>query len=99
VILKVYLLSMTGYSNSHLKSLIAKKLNHGKLYQQVPRRNKFKTVYTPEDIQLLVNTDNAHDRLSGPATKRILVRAWEVFRKFLNPRAGRLPGAVPFRHS
>jgi transposase InsO family protein len=44
------------------------------------KRHKFKTVYTPEDIALLVKTDNAHDRLSGPATKQILVRAWEVFK-------------------
>ena len=80
IILKEYLLSMTGYSNSHLKSLIGKKVSHGVLCQKILKRNKFKTVYTPEDIALLVKTDNAHNRLSGPATKKILQRAWNVFK-------------------
>ena len=79
-ILKEYLVSMTGYSNIHIKRLICRKINHGKLCQAAQKRNKFKTVYTPEDIALLVKTDNAHNRLSGPATKQILVRAWEVFK-------------------
>jgi len=79
-VVKDYLVSMTGYTNSHLKSLIGKKINLGTLCQKTAKRNKFKTIYTPEDIALLVKTDNAHNRLSGPATKQILQRAWNVFK-------------------
>jgi hypothetical protein len=79
-VIKDYLVSMTGYTNSHLKFLIGKKINLGTLCLKTPKRNKFKTIYTPEDIALLVKIDNAHNRLSGEATKRILIRAWEVFK-------------------
>lgn len=79
-IVKNYLVTMTGYSNLHIKRLIGHKVHFGNICQRLPKRNKFKTVYTPEDIALLVNTDNAHGRLSGPATKRILARAWEIFK-------------------
>ena len=79
-IVKDYLVSMTGYSNAHLKLLIGKKIHFGKINFQAPRRHKFPSLYTTDDIALLVKTDNAHGRLSGPATKRILKRAWEVFK-------------------
>jgi hypothetical protein len=79
-IVKKYLLETTGYSRVHLKRLIKRRKKIGILIKQKPLGKRFKTVYTPEDIALLVDTDNAHGRLSGPATKRILVRAWEVFK-------------------
>jgi hypothetical protein len=96
-ILKDYLLSMTGYSNSHLKSLIGKKINCGTLCQKTLKRNKFKVVYLPEDIALLVKTDNAHGRLSGPATKQILVRAWEVFKDKAYEKISRISIAHIYR--
>ena len=79
-VVKDYLVSMTGYSNAHLKLLIGKKVHFGTINLKTPNRRKFPTVYTPGDIQLLVKTDNAHSRLSGPATKQILRRAWEIFK-------------------
>lgn len=79
-VVKDYLMSMTGYSNAHLKLLIGRRLLLGKISCLFHRRRKFKTIYTPDDIALLVKTDNAHNRLSGAATKQILIRAWEVFK-------------------
>ena len=35
--------------------------------------------YTTEDLALLIEVDRAHQRLSGPATRRILEREWQVF--------------------
>jgi hypothetical protein len=79
-IIKDYLVSMTGYSNAHLKLLIGKKIHKGTISLKASKRRKFPTVYTTDDIALLVKTDNAHNRLSGPATKQILQRAWSVFK-------------------
>ncbi|MEK7142571.1 MAG: integrase [Patescibacteria group bacterium] len=79
-IIKKYLLETTDYSRVQLKRLIKRRKKTGVLVKQKPLGRRFKTVFTPEDIALLVNTDNAHGRLSGPATKQILQRAWEVFK-------------------
>lgn len=35
--------------------------------------------YTLEDLELLIEVDRAHQQLSGPATRRILPREWQVF--------------------
>ena len=37
--------------------------------------------YTTEDLELLIEVDRAHQRLNGPATRRILEREWHVFGK------------------
>jgi len=39
------------------------------------------TLYSTLDIGRLIETDNAHGRLSGPATKRILQREYLVYEK------------------
>jgi transposase InsO family protein len=43
------------------------------------QRHRFPTRYTGEDIALLAEVDRAHERLSGPATRRILEREYEQF--------------------
>jgi transposase InsO family protein len=45
------------------------------------RKHKFKTIYTADDVALLAKVDDAHLRLAGPATKRILEREFSVFGK------------------
>jgi hypothetical protein len=37
--------------------------------------------YNTSDIARLIETDNAHGRLSAPATKKILLREYEMFGK------------------
>lgn len=79
-ILKKYLMQMTGFSDAQLTRLIAKKKKTGKILADTTRRHRFPKRYTPEDIARLIETDKAHDRLSGPATKRIFQRMYEIFK-------------------
>ena len=43
------------------------------------KRNKFTRKYFPDDIALLIETDIAHECLSGEATKIILEREYNKF--------------------
>jgi len=80
-IVKKYIIQMTGYSDAQLTRLIKKKKKFGKVFADKIARNKFPKIYSPSDITLLSKTDEAHSRLSGPATKRIFQRECDVFKK------------------
>lgn len=78
-----YIRQVAGLSGVHLKRLIKKKKNCGvlALSEHWGRKNTFKITYGPSDIQLLVKVDNAHNRLNGPATKKILISEWQDYHK------------------
>lgn len=76
-----YIMKMTGISKSQLTRLIFKKAEVGKVLPSSQGRHSFSTIYTPEDIARVVETDNAHCRLSGTATKEIFEREFEKFKK------------------
>ena len=78
-----YILRLTGLSKVHLKRLVKKKRDIGtlKLSEAWGRKNTFKVVYGSTDIALLVKVDNAHNRLNGPATKKILISEWHTYHK------------------
>lgn len=76
---KAYLERMSGISHSQVTRLVAKKLQHGEINPSRRRQNRFAAKYTPRDHELLAETDNAHGRMSGPATRRILSRAFHVY--------------------
>ena len=78
-IVKNYIRQMTGLSDDRLTKLINRKKKFGKLWIGSTRRHHFPKKYTPEDIALLIETDNLHLRLSGPATKKILEREYKIF--------------------
>jgi len=80
-IIRNYIIQMTGFSPAQAGRLIKKKKKTGKVLASSTKRNSFPIKYTPEDIARLVDTDNAHSRLSGKATKEILVREFEKFKK------------------
>lgn len=80
-VVKGYLMKMTGKSDAQIGRLIGKYRKTGKIVPGGHGRHTFPTKYTPEDIALLVATDNAHARLSGKATRKILQREYAVFRK------------------
>jgi len=42
---------------------------------------RFEPRYTPADVELLASVDHAHERLSGPATRHIRKREFEVYGK------------------
>ena len=80
-IIRNYIAAMTGFSLAQVGRLIKKKNETGKVSVSSTKHNSFPTTYTPQDIARLVDTDNAHSRLSGKATKEILVREFEKFSK------------------
>jgi len=47
----------------------------------VYRRRRFTQLYTRADIELLASVDEAHEMLSGPATRRILEREFQVYKR------------------
>jgi len=78
---KKYIRQMTGFSDAQLGRLIAKKKKTGKILPSSKKRHTFPTIYDTGDIARLLETDNNHERLSGPATKRILIREYELFQR------------------
>jgi hypothetical protein len=78
-VVKHYILQMTGYSDAQTARLIARKKKSGKIFNSSTKRNTFPRTYTPGDVALLIETDKAHDRLSGKATKRIFQRMYNFF--------------------
>lgn len=80
-VVKRYLIKMTGFSDPQIKRLIGRKRRTGRIEvsEGFGKRHRFATTYLPEDIALLVKTDNAHNRLAGPATRQLLWRAYQVF--------------------
>lgn len=76
---RAYVHHMAGLSPAQLTRLLARKFQDGSIKLFRRRRNRFKTIYTVFDKELLVETDNAHGRMSGPATRRIFDRAFHVY--------------------
>lgn len=74
-----YLRQMTGLSRGHVKKLIKRKRKNGRILRITGTRYHFPKIYDTSDIARLIETDNAHQRMSGEATKRILERQYEVF--------------------
>jgi len=78
-IVKTYVRKMTGISDAQLGRLIRQKKKIGKILASSKKRNSFPAVYNTDDVALLIKTDNAHERLSGCATKGIFKRECEIF--------------------
>lgn len=70
-----------GLSLPQITRLIRNYKRDGELRPSGARRRCFPSKYTREDLELLIAVDRAHQRLSGPATRRILEREWHVFGK------------------
>jgi transposase InsO family protein len=82
--IRAYLSKVAGLSLAQITRLIRAHARTGKVEAKVYRRQRFAVKYTPADIALLAQVDRAHERLSGPATQRILKREYAEFgdRKF-----------------
>jgi len=86
-VVRAYVEKVTGMSASQTTRLIRRFLDHGVVRIAPYQRHSFQARYTAEDIALLAEVDRAHERLSGPATRRILEREYE---QFGNPQYERL---------
>ena len=76
-----YIEKMTGLSRAQGTRLIARYTASGQVRMTVYRRQRFAQLYTRADIELLASVDEAHETLSGPATRRILARAHQVYKQ------------------
>ena len=76
-----YMAKMTGLSKSQAGRITSGKRRFGKVFLSSTARHHFPRKYAPVDIALLIKTDNLHKRLSGPATKKILEREYNLFDK------------------
>jgi hypothetical protein len=79
-VLFAYLLRLSGSTRQHLTKLIARfRQEHSLAPQSRTSRTSFGYRYGVDGVMLLAEVDRLHDTLSGPATKVILMRAWQVF--------------------
>jgi transposase InsO family protein len=80
-----YIEKMTGMSRSGPGGtptrLIALYTASGRVRPAVYRRRRFADRYTRADVELLASVDEAHETLSGPATRRILEREVQLYGK------------------
>jgi len=80
-LLREFVIKMTGLSVPQATRLIGRYLHTGQVREKEYRRHHFARLYRPDDIVLLAGVDEAHGRLSGPATRKILEREWAVFHR------------------
>ena len=80
-LLRAYIERMTGFSRAQSTRLIGGYLKAGRIAPKPSLRPRFQRRYTAADVDLLAAVDQAHERLSGPATRHILKREFEVYGK------------------
>ncbi len=78
-VIRRYLQKVTGYSRSQVSRLISEYKQTGRLKKTKYRRYRFPRKYAPSGVGLLARTDELHGYLSGPATKKIMEREYEVY--------------------
>jgi len=78
-IIRKYLQKVTGYSRAHVARLIRQFRDTNAVRIREYRRHRFPKRFTDQDVVLLADVDQAHQTLSGPATKRILQREALVY--------------------
>ena len=75
-----FLEQVSGYSRQQLTRLVKRGAEPAPLRKRYPAsRTSFTTRYTGADVLLLAQTDSLHGTLSGPATKKLMERAWALF--------------------
>jgi transposase InsO family protein len=78
-LLRQYVVQMTGLSRAQATRLIGRYLEQGTVAETRYRRHRFTQRYTRADVELLAAVDEAHETLSGPATRHILTREYNEF--------------------
>ena len=79
-LLRRYMAKMTGLSGAQVTRLIGGYLKNSEVKEAVYSRNRFQGRFTQADIELLAKVDEAHETLSGPATRKILEREWVIWK-------------------
>ena len=78
-VIRQFVQKVTGYSRAQMARMISEYDRTGQLRRKEYQRHRFPGKYTRRDMELLARTDEVHGYLSGPATKRILEREYEVY--------------------
>ena len=78
-VIRRYIEKVSGYSRAQVSRLIREYTQRGRLRKAHYKRHRFPRRYTTADVALLARTDELHDYLSGPATKKIMEREWELY--------------------
>lgn len=78
-VVRALLAKVAGLSLPQITRLIRTCRKEGEIRVRTGTRRRFPAKYTAEDLDLLIEIDRAHQRLSGPATRRIIEREWHVF--------------------
>jgi transposase InsO family protein len=92
-----YIAKMTGLSRAQAARLIRSYQQGGEVKPRAYRRHRFSKRYTRADIEVLAAVDEAHETLSGPATQKILQRAWHEYHDAQCERLARLSVAQLYR--
>ena len=92
-----YVEKMTGLSRAQTTRLITVYLRGDEVKPQPYQRRRFAQRYTREDIALLAGVDEAHETLSGPATKKLLQRACYNFHETRYQSLARISVAQLYR--
>jgi transposase InsO family protein len=92
-----YVEKMTGLSRAQATRLITVHLRGEEVKAKPYRRHRFSQRYTREDVDLLAAVDVLHGRLSGPATQKLLQRAYHDFEEKKFQRLAELSVAQLYR--
>jgi transposase InsO family protein len=96
-VVRRYVEKMTGLSRAQTTRLITMFMRGDEVKPQLYRRRRFPRRYTGEDIALLANLDEAHETLSGPATRKLLQRACYNFGDQRYQNLAQISGAHLYR--
>ena len=78
-VVKKYLITMTGYSETQIDRLIRRKKEWGRVVKKKRTQPTFERVYTPEDVALLAEVDNAEERRTGKAVVKTFRDMYTVY--------------------
>jgi transposase InsO family protein len=92
-----YLEKMTGLSRAQITRLITQYLAGEEVKPKRYRRRRFPARYTRADVELLASVDEAHETLSGPATRKLFQRAFYDFGDRRHERLAQLSVAHLYR--
>jgi len=96
-LLRRYLEKMTGLSRAQVTRLITAYMATGRVKAASYKRHRFAARYTKADVELLAYVDKAHGNLSGPATRRIFEREYEIHGIAAYQRLARISPAQIYR--
>ncbi len=78
-LVKGYISKVTGLSRAQATRLVAQYVADGTIVVSRGRGKRFTVTYLPVDVALLAEVDEAHETLSGPATRKLLYRGYYEF--------------------